>query len=105
MPLGRRPPKRSAPPLAAAAAVAGGVVAAAASGALLRRRGGSSASGAAPAQGDAPAHAEWQCACGQEFRVSGEGRHRVLWLPDAGSGDPYLEPTCPSCERELASQD
>jgi len=90
------------------AALALGAVAAAASGVLLRRRGGSplgGGGGTSPRGDDNHSHAEWQCACGQQFRASGTGRHRILWLPDAGPDDPYLEPTCPSCERELAPQD
>jgi hypothetical protein len=37
----------------------------------------------------------------QDFLVSGAGRHRVYWLPDASPSDPVLSPTCPRCERPL----
>ncbi len=42
---------------------------------------------------------QWTCACGQRFRVSGAGRHRVLWLQDAAPGDPVLGDRCPTCDR------
>ena len=48
-----------------------------------------------------PAQQTWSCECGQSFRVSGAGRHRVFWLPDAAHNDPLLTPVCPSCERPL----
>src|SRR5688500_6357258 len=35
--------------------------------------------------------------CGQELRVAGEGRHRVVWLPDAPMSEPLLDATCPQC--------
>jgi hypothetical protein len=44
---------------------------------------------------------EWQCECGQVLLISGEGRHRVFWLPDAPLDDPLLDGTCPNCERSL----
>jgi hypothetical protein len=43
----------------------------------------------------------YRCDCGQEFRVSGTGRHRVYWLAGAPDDDPVLSPTCPSCDRPL----
>ena len=48
---------------------------------------------------------EWSCACGQEFRIAGEGRHRVFWIIDAAVEDPVLGHRCPSCDRDLAAQD
>jgi hypothetical protein len=42
-----------------------------------------------------------RCDCGQEFRVSGSGRHRVYWLAGAPDHDPVLSPQCPSCDRPL----
>lgn len=48
--------------------------------------------------------ATWSCACGQEFRVQGEDRHRVYWLADASVSDPVLDPNCPGCERPLPSE-
>src|SRR4051812_16573496 len=85
------------------------LVVAAASGvavALLRmRRGGASpASDGAPeplGAGDSGAEQEYRCECGQEFRVTGAGRHRVYWLPDADPSDPVLSPGCPNCDRPL----
>jgi hypothetical protein len=36
--------------------------------------------------------------------VTGEGRHRVFWLPDAGPEDAVLDDACPECERKLSLQ-
>jgi hypothetical protein len=44
---------------------------------------------------------EYRCDCGQAFQVSGAGRHRVYWLPDASPSDPVLSATCPECDRPL----
>lgn len=44
---------------------------------------------------------EWTCECGQAYRVSGEGRHRVFWLEGAAANDPVIGSVCPECEREL----
>jgi hypothetical protein len=44
---------------------------------------------------------EWTCACGQRYRVSGTGRHRVLWLEGAAASDPVLGDRCPACDRPL----
>lgn len=44
---------------------------------------------------------EWTCQCGQAYRVSGEGRHRIHWLPDAPVSDPVTEGRCVNCDREL----
>jgi hypothetical protein len=46
----------------------------------------------------------WACACGQEYRVQGEDRHRVYWLADASVSDPVLDPDCPKCGRPLPSE-
>jgi hypothetical protein len=43
----------------------------------------------------------YRCACGQGFRVTGTGRHRVFWLESAAEDDPVLAPQCPRCERPL----
>jgi hypothetical protein len=43
----------------------------------------------------------YRCACGQGFRVTGTGRHRVFWLEGAPDSDPLLSPACPTCERSL----
>ena len=57
------------------------------------------------AQADArPGNADFNCECGQAYRVVGEGRHRVFWLPDAAEDDPVLEDACPQCERRLSTQ-
>ena len=70
---------------------------------LQRRRG---AGGGAVAPEDAPsAKRDWTCECGQQFRVSGEDRHRVFWLADADEGDPVLGDQCPSCEKPLSTQE
>jgi hypothetical protein len=42
--------------------------------------------------------------CGQEFRFTGEGRHRVYWVIDAGHDDPVLEGRCPRCEHPLPGE-
>jgi hypothetical protein len=41
------------------------------------------------------------CECGQAFRMTGTGRHRVYWLADASAGEPLLSNHCPSCDRPL----
>jgi hypothetical protein len=46
---------------------------------------------------------EWRCACGTEYRMTGTGRHRVLWLADASESDPVLGTACVSCGRPLPS--
>jgi len=43
----------------------------------------------------------YRCACGQEFRFTGRGRHRVYWLEGAPKDDPVLSPRCPACDRPL----
>jgi hypothetical protein len=73
--------------------------------ALLRLRRPGGASGTAPRTGRAgelePPPQEYRCDCGQLFHVSGAGRHRVYWLPDASPSDPVLSPACPECDRPL----
>ena len=44
---------------------------------------------------------ERTCECGQAYRVSGEGRHRVYWLQGASANDPVIGDSCPECDREL----
>jgi len=78
------------------AAVASGVAYA-----LMRLRRGGRPPGRADAA-DGPAEQQrYRCECGQEFLVSGAGRHRVYWLPDASPSDPLLSAECPRCERPL----
>jgi hypothetical protein len=43
----------------------------------------------------------YTCSCGQSFRVSGTGRHRVFWLDGAPEADPLLGSQCPNCGRSL----
>jgi hypothetical protein len=43
----------------------------------------------------------YRCDCGQGFRVTGTGRHRVFWLDGAAEDDPLLTAQCPECERSL----
>ena len=98
--------KRSGPPpaavLAAVAAVAGVV------GVLLRRLGASRGRGRlAGSRGKGQQRAEEQIYrhdCGEEFRVSGEGRHRVYWLIDADPADPVLDGRCPNCGQPLPGE-
>ena len=44
---------------------------------------------------------EYTCDCGQAFRMTGRGRHRVYWLANAPEPDPLLSDRCPSCDRPL----
>ena len=96
---------------AAAGAAAAGVT-------VVRRRRAASGSGqstftdadftvsAPPSQEPAAEAVEqtWSCQCGQEYRVSGEGRHRVYWLRDASVSDPVIDGRCPTCERPLPGE-
>ncbi|UGS35309.1 hypothetical protein [Capillimicrobium parvum] len=45
--------------------------------------------------------AEWACECGQRFRFSGAGRHRVYWTEGAPAHEPVVGDRCPSCDRPL----
>jgi hypothetical protein len=76
-------------PIAAGVALGLGVTAGAV---LVRRR---------RAAGQRSAVSEWTCACGQRFRVSGIGRHRVYWIEDAAPDDPVVGDRCPACDRPL----
>jgi hypothetical protein len=51
------------------------------------------------------APATWTCACGQEIRSTGAGRHRVHWAADAPESEPILGDRCPSCDRPLPTED
>ena len=44
---------------------------------------------------------KFRCACGQRYRTTGEGRHRVYWVDDARIADPVLERECVSCGTDL----
>ena len=44
---------------------------------------------------------EFTCECGTEYRVSGEGRHRVYWKADASISDPVIDGKCVKCEKPL----
>jgi hypothetical protein len=46
----------------------------------------------------------WTCQCGQEYRVQGEGRHRIYWAGEASDADPVLEGGCVRCERPLPGE-
>ena len=46
----------------------------------------------------------WSCECGQEYRVSGEGRHRVYWKADASVSDPVLDGACVECGKPLPGE-
>ena len=80
----------------AVGAIAG--LATAACAVVRRRKAQVGARGSADASG---AEREWQCACGQAFRVAGVERHRVFWVAGAPEDDPVLGDRCPSCERPL----
>jgi hypothetical protein len=81
-----------------AVALAGGLLGAGAAAAAWKRRSATTTSGH---DGGAGEPQEWQCVCGQKFRVVGEGRHRVFWLPDAPPSEPVLDDRCPNCGRPL----
>jgi hypothetical protein len=81
-----------------AVALAGGLLGAGAAAAAWKRRSATTTSGHDGGGGEPQ---EWQCVCGQKFRVVGEGRHRVFWLPDAPPSEPVLDDRCPNCGRPL----
>jgi hypothetical protein len=85
-----------------ALALAGGAASAVAVALVRLRRPGSGGGGGAGRSATAAAEPEaYRCDCGQDFRVSGSGRHRVYWLAGAPDHDPVLSPQCPSCDRPL----
>jgi hypothetical protein len=84
--------------LVVGAAVAGAVLIAAGYPFLRRRR-----TAADDAQ-RADAQQQWQCDCGQSFRVVGIDRHRVFWLADAPEGNPVMSDRCPRCDRPLPTE-
>jgi hypothetical protein len=67
-------------------------LAAAVSGVALRRRRRAGAAPGAPAP-----RQEFTCTCGRPYRMTGEGRHRVVWPREAPEGSPVLEDACPDC--------
>jgi hypothetical protein len=106
----RRRRRRTASRLAALPLL---LAAAGAAGVLVRRRRPAGGSDLPPATvpappSDAPAAKEveqtWQCQCGQEYRVSGEGLHRVYWVAGASVGEPVMDGRCPNCERALPGE-
>src|SRR3712207_695383 len=88
--------RTSKPRLAALASLAGGLAGGVAT--VVRRRRAS----AGVAEDDGPA--TWSCECGQEYRVSGQDRHRVYWLKDADASDPVIGGRCPNCDRPLPGE-
>ncbi|HEU4976179.1 MAG TPA: hypothetical protein VFT50_13875 [Baekduia sp.] len=86
--------------VAAAALVAGAAVAVRLKGSGVLRRGVRGPGGAPTA-----AHTTWTCACGQDIRSAGLGRHQVHWLADAPEDEPVLGDACPSCGRPLPVTD
>jgi hypothetical protein len=78
-------------------------VAAAVAAVALRLRGGGLLRRRVRGPGGAPtaAHLQWTCACGQEYRSAGLGRHQVHWLAEAPEEEPVLGDACPSCGRAL----
>jgi hypothetical protein len=78
-----------------------GAAASAVAVALIRLRRPGSTGTAGAGRSDAGRPETYRCECGQEFRVSGTGRHRVYWLAGAPDHDPVLSPACPSCDRPL----
>src|SRR4051812_13179090 len=88
----------------------GGGAKAAASSALAgplasARRAASHLPGVGDGDGDGKTGVEsWTCQCGQRYRVTGEGRHRVYWPDGAPESDPVLGGKCVSCERPLPGE-
>jgi hypothetical protein len=97
-----RSDRRGAPPpliLVLAAAVTAAVVAA---GVRARGRVRGTVSRLRPGgRGRASKAETFTCECGQAYRVSGLGRHRVYWPEGAGERDALMTPQCVSCERAL----
>lgn len=94
--------KRSAPsPIILLAALAG--MLAAGGVAVLLRRGGGGLRDRLPAalRRGGPGTESWRCECGQAYRVSGIGRHRVYWPAGAPETEPLLGNACVNCERPL----
>jgi hypothetical protein len=100
------PPRRRI--VAVVALVAAGVAAT-----LSRTRGGRTGGGGSPADrlrqavghdGAEPGTEEWTCECGQAYRVTGEGRHRVHWTAGAPEDDPVMGGRCVACERPLPGE-
>jgi hypothetical protein len=82
-------------------AIAAALTVAAAAGLVFgwRRAGGL---GALRGSGDdGSADEAWTCACGQVYRMTGEGRHRVFWVLGAPESEPVLGSDCVACERPL----
>jgi len=48
---------------------------------------------------------EWACECGETYRVTGAGRHRVYWRSGAAVSDPVIDGKCVSCARPLPAGD
>jgi hypothetical protein len=44
------------------------------------------------------------CTCGEEYRTSGIGRHRVYWPIDAPDDEPVLGDECPQCGEPLPAE-
>jgi hypothetical protein len=50
---------------------------------------------------DRPGTDDWTCQCGQAYRVTGQGRHRVFWPAGADKAEPVISGACVNCERPL----
>ncbi len=46
----------------------------------------------------------YTCSCGQEYRTSGTGRHRVYWPADAPDDQPVMGDACPECGTALPAE-
>jgi hypothetical protein len=83
------------------------LLAAGVAGALSRMRAGRTAGGGSAAgrlDGPQPGTEAWSCECGQAYRVTGEGRHRVFWAAEASEDDPVMGGRCVRCERPLPGE-
>lgn len=43
----------------------------------------------------------WTCACGEPYRISGSGRHRIYWRVGASLSDPVTDGCCDRCGAPL----
>jgi hypothetical protein len=56
---------------------------------------------AAPLDGASAQDRRWRCSCGQVYRISGSGRHRIYWADGAPASDPVMDGSCVGCRRTL----
>ena len=69
---------------------------------LLARFRDKAGAGDAPDADDGPQ--SYTCECGAEYRVTGQGRHRVYWKAGASPEDPVMGGRCTECEQPLPGE-